>query len=279
MSDQATELRKLVLRAMRESQPLTSPAPRLILVAGGQIGVGVTTLAVNLAVALAEQGSRIVLIDADSQGAGIATLCGLQAQRTIIDVLAARQDFHEALQLGPAGIQVIPGRPGRGPEISSMALERLMRQISKLGRHADSVLVDVGNGANDLVRRIAQAADEVIVVSTTDSASVMDTYARIKLTLSEHRPHAVSLIVNRIADEPQSTDVFRRIDQSCQRFLGHGIEYLGGIPEDDEVPLAARTATPLLLARPLAVATQAIQQVAVALASRGPRGERERAAA
>ncbi len=281
MSDQATELRKLVLRAMRESHPSAGPAPRLILFTGGQTGVGVTTLAVNLAVALAEQGSRIVLIDADSQGPGVAALCGLDAHRTIADVLVARRDIHEALQLGPAGIQVIPGlwRPGHEPEVSSMALERLMRQITKLGRHADSVLVDVGNGANDLVRRLSLAADDVVIVSTTEAASVMDAYARIKLTLSGHSPALLSLLVNRSASEQQSVDVFQRIDQSCQRFLGHGVELLGAIPDDDEVDAAARTRIPFVVACPLAPAARATQQIAVKLAARGQPADRARAAA
>ena len=281
MSDQATELRKMVLRAMRESQPASGPAPRLLLFIGGQVGAGVTTLAVNLAVALAEQGSRIVLIDADSHAPGVASLCGLDSQRTVADVLVARRDIHEALQLGPAGIQVIPGlwRPGHEPEVSSMALERLMLQITKLGRHADSVVVDVGNGSNDLVRRLALAADDVVVISTPEIASVMDAYSRIKLTLSGHTAARLSLLVNRTVNDQQSADVFKRIDQSCQRFLGHGIEMLGAVPDDEEVAAAARVQLPFMLARPAAAAARAIQQIVIKLSNRGPSSDWTRASA
>lgn len=281
MSDQATELRKLVLRAMRDSQPSAGPAPRLLLFLGGQSNVGATTLTVNLAVALAEQGSRIVLIDADSQDPGVARLCGLDSQRTVADVLVARRDIHEALQLGPGGIQVIPGlwRHGHEPEVSSMALERLMLQITKLGRHADSVLVDVGNGANDLVRRLALAANDVIVVCTPEVASVMDAYARIKLALSGHIAVAPSLLVNRSLNEQQPLDVFQRINQSCQRFLGHGIELLGSVPEDAEVSASAGSQMPLMLANPQGAAARAIQQIALKLTARGQPGERTRASA
>ena len=76
MIDQATELRKLVLRAMREQPIITGPPPRLIVLTGGKSGVGVTTIAVNLSVALAEQGSRVVIVDADmhrSDGASLST--------------------------------------------------------------------------------------------------------------------------------------------------------------------------------------------------------------
>jgi flagellar biosynthesis protein FlhG len=269
MSDQATELRKLVLRAMRDSLPNAGPAPRLMLFTTGQTGVGVTTAAVNLAVALSQQGARIVLVDADSQGTGIATLCGLNTDQTVADILVARRDIHEALCLGPAGIQVIPGlwRPGHEPEVSSMALERLMRQLTKLGRHADAVLLDVGNGANDLVRRLSQSADDVIVVTTPETSSVMDAYSRIKLTLSGHATANISVMVNCCRDERQSADVFTRIDQSCRRFLGHGVDLLGSVPYDADVVKAADLQSPYILARPNSAFAQMVQQMAVVLSA------------
>ena len=269
MNDQASELRKLVLRAMRESRPDAGPAPRLMLFTSGQTGVGVTTIAINLAVALAQQGGRIVLVDADSQGMGIATLCGVKFEENVGDILVARRDIHEALCLGPAGIQLIPSlwRPGHEPEISSMALERLVRQLTKLGRHADAVLVDVGNGANDLVRRLSQAADDVVVVTTPEVNSVMDSYARIKLTLSGRGSANISLLVNRCRDERQSSDVFQRVEQSCQRFLGQRICLLAPTPDDGDVSWAAAIRTPVVLSRPHSAFAQAIQQTAVAVAT------------
>lgn len=269
MTDQASELRKMVLRAMRETPNDLGPPPRLILLTGGQLGVGVTTISVNLAVSLAEQGSRVVLIDADSHGTGVGTLCGIDAQKSLADVLVARRDIHEALLLGPAGIQVIPGlwRPGHEPEVSTMALERLMRQLAKLRKHADAVLIDVGNGANDLVRRFSQSADDVIVVTTTDQAAVMDSYARIKVTLSGHCDAVISLIVNRCGEEKVAREVYQRIDQSCRRFLGHGVEWLGMVPEGPEVESASRQALPFVLASAQKPVSRAVQGVAMSLAS------------
>lgn len=276
MSDQATELRKLVLRAMRDAAPEVGPAPRLMIFTGGQVGVGVTTMAVNLAVALAELGSRVILVDADSEGAGVATLCGLESPPSLADLLATRRDIHESLRLGPAGIQIIPGlwRPGNEPEVSSMSLERLMRQITKLGRHADVVLIDVGNGANDLVRRLAQAADDVVVVTAQQTESVMDAYARIKVTLSGHSSAAIWLLVNRCNGEQEAADVFQRINQSCQRFLGHDVEWLGRVSEDQAAETAVQMRVPVVLARPQAKMTKAIQQSATELMAHGKGDER-----
>ena len=109
MVDQATELRKLVSQADRDPADEAGRVPRLLVLSGGKGGVGVTTLAVNLSVALSRRGNRVVLVDADLYRADVATLCGLEERGNVADVLSARRDIHEVLQRGPAGIQVVPG--------------------------------------------------------------------------------------------------------------------------------------------------------------------------
>jgi flagellar biosynthesis protein FlhG len=271
MIDQATELRKLVLRAMREGQSLNGPPPRLVLLTSGHRGVGVTTLGVNLSVAFAEQGLRVVLVDANATQGGVARLCGLGDSIATADLLGTRRDIHEFIQPGPAGIQVVPGLRARSsePELSSMALERLLRQFALLGRHADTILLDLGNGPNDILRRLAQAAEDVIVVTSPDSGSITDAYARIKLTLSGTSPAVLWLVVNLAETEEQAADVHQRLRQSCERFLGHGIQLLGFVPTDASVVDADGRHVPVILERADATASQAIQRIAIALASRG----------
>ena len=75
MHDQADELRELVRRAALENSWVSTAVPRLIVVSGGKGGVGTTTVAVNLAVALAAQGHRTVLVDANLNRGGVGRLC------------------------------------------------------------------------------------------------------------------------------------------------------------------------------------------------------------
>jgi flagellar biosynthesis protein FlhG len=281
MIDQATELRKLVLRAMREGQSIHGPPPRLVLLASGQNGVGVTTLGVNVSVALAEQGLRVVLVDGNASQGGVARLCGLPDNFAGADLLGTRRDIHEVLQRGPAGIQIVPGlRAGNAePDKSSLALERLLRQFAQLGRHADTILLDLGNGPNDVLRRLAQAAEDVIVVTSPDSGSITDAYARIKLTLSGTSPAVLWLVVNMVESDAQAVEVHQRLRQSCERFLGHGIQLLGFVPNDATVAGAVQRAVPFVIEQADAAASQAVQQIAAALASRGGSLHRPRAVA
>ncbi len=269
MVDQAAELRKLVVRAVRETTTDTGPSPRLLVLSGGKGGVGVTTLAVNLAVALSGQGARVVLVDADLYRADIATLCGIDERGNVADVLAARRDIHEVLHRGPSGIQVIPGlwAPGHPADFSETAQQRLLRQLGTLQRHADLIVLDVGNGGNEVVRRFWRAADEVLLVTTPDSLSVMDSYATIKRLAGAEENLTIRLVVNKAADQSVADDVHRRINVSCQRFLGFQIDRLGNLPPDDNVELAAGATRPFIVSAPESIAAQAVDQMAGQLVS------------
>jgi len=226
-------------------------------------------LAVNLAVALSGKGTRVVLVDADLYRADIATLCGIDERGNVADVLAARRDIHEVLHRGPSGIQVIPGlwAPGHPADYSDAAQQRLLRQLGTLWRQADLIVLDAGNGGNEVVRRFWKAADEILLVTTPDSMAVMDSYATIKRLADSKEDLTIRLVVNKAADRRVADDVHRRINVSCQRFLGFQIGWLGHLPPDENVELAAGAATPFSVNAPDSVVAQAVDQMAAKLVS------------
>ncbi len=146
-------------------------------------------MAVNISVALVDHGLRVVLVDADLYRADIAALCNLPERGHVGDILRARRDIHEVLERGPGGIQIVPGvwAPEHEIPFSQRSQQRLLRQIQSLGRHADIVLVDIGNGSSETTRRVWMAADEVTVVTTPDSVSVMDATRRSRKCVGRGR--------------------------------------------------------------------------------------------
>ncbi|MEO8497706.1 MAG: P-loop NTPase [Planctomycetota bacterium] len=278
MIDQATELRKLVLRAMRAQPIATGPPPRLIVLTGGKGGVGVTTIAVNLSVALAEQGSRVVVVDADMHRSDVATLCGLRDYQTGTNLLEASRDIHQMLLPGPNGIQILPrlrvhglndhvrSEPGPSREgVGEISFERLRRQFATLGRHADIVILDLGSGSGELIRRFSSAADDVLLVTTPDSVAVMDAYTRIKTDLALATDRSLRLVVNLAADAAQAAEVHRRIDSSSQNFLHTTIAFAGPVPQDEAVSRGATRSIPFVRSEPKSPASQAIERLAAAL--------------
>ncbi len=268
MHDQADDLR-LLARQWAAEFKAAGDAPRKIVVSAGKGGVGTTTIAVNLAAALARQGCRTVLVDADFSGADAALLCGVESHDTIADVLAGRRSVHEVLQPGPAGMQFVPGiwSPGSIPDCSPPAQQRLLRELDRLGRHADAVVLDAGSGLNHVVQRFWQAADELLAVTTVEAVSIMDAYAAIKLLLADRPSVTVRTLVNQSPQVDVAVGVHARIAHACQRFLNKRIFAGGSIPWDSAVATANRSGRPFVLEAPESIAAQEISRMAEQLLS------------
>jgi flagellar biosynthesis protein FlhG len=264
MYDQANHLRKLVLAGADDARPPATNAPRLIAVSGGKGGVGATTLAVNLATALARDGRRTLLVDADLEGADVAALCRVEDGYTVADVLSDRRTVHEALQRGPAGVQVLPGAwaPGRLANFSLAAQERLVRQLRGLGGHADFVILDVGSGLSPAVRSFWRSADCVVLATTPELVSVMDAYASIKVHLEGRESCGVYSLVNFTGDSAIAADVHSRLARACQRFLGVSVAAAGHVPDDPHVAVAAAAGRPFFLEFPDCAATRHVDEIA-----------------
>jgi flagellar biosynthesis protein FlhG len=277
MVDQAAELRNLVSQATRDAYQPAGPRPRLIVFTGGKGGVGVTTLAVNVAISLADQGLRVVLVDADLYRADVAAMCRLPERGHVGDILSARRDIHEVLERGPGGVLIVPGvwAPDHEIPFSQHAQLRLVRQIQSLGRHADLVLIDVGSASVDVVQRFWHGGDEVVLVTTPDAVSVMDCYATLKGALAGGAaPETVRLIVNKAQSPAQAADVHRRIDQSARRFLQRAIGSLGNVPLDPAAAHGAHSTQPVILEAPACAASKSLAAIAVTLAATRIQGVR-----
>jgi flagellar biosynthesis protein FlhG len=231
MHDQADELRQLVRQRAVKPAHLGPGAP-LVVVAGGKPGVGTTTIAVNLAVALARQGRRAVLVDGDLNRVGPPIVHIPHSRGSVVDVLGGRYSVHEVLERGPSGIQVLGGvgeaRPS-GPW-SSTAQSRFVSQLRDLAPHAEVVVVDVGPGREPLAASLWHAADAIVVVTTGESLAIMDAYAAIKALARHDAGPPLHIMVNQTSESQAALDVQDRIAEACRRFLGVAIQQAGHVP-------------------------------------------------
>ncbi len=109
MLDQAHHLRRLTSAYGRPETVDTTARPTLLTVTGGKGGVGTTTIAINLATALAAAGKRPLLIDADPRGGDAALRCRIQERYTLTDLLAGRRTWAEVTERAPGGVQLVAG--------------------------------------------------------------------------------------------------------------------------------------------------------------------------
>ena len=274
--DQAAELRALVRQAATAPAPAAA-GPRRIVVFGGKGGVGTTTIAVNLAVALAQERQRSLLCDAG--GGDVALQCGLEPRHTLADALAGARTLAQVVHPGPAGVQVLPGARElvRWHETAEHDWNRLMAQLASLSPRPEVVVIDAGSRPDPLARQFWQAADRVLLVTTVETAAIMDAYAAIKLLTDQARPVSMALIVNRSPAESTADEVQRRLARACRRFLGMPLRSVGRVPEDGAVPACAARGESLMLAMPASAAGLHLRRMARAVGNQA--STRQRAAA
>lgn len=257
MNDQATQLRELVERQARgQSAPASggslgrppragpptcapSLSSRWIAVVGARGGVGATTVALELGTALGRLGREVLLVDAAPAG-DIALRCRLPEGDNLADVLAGRRTIPEARQRCRERLHVLPSVWGTArTEWPSAAMEDLAEQLRNQADRATTVLVDAGDGSSPLARRLVAAAEQVVVVTSSDVAALMAAYATIKLVrCTDGAAPRWSLLV-RACDAAAADEVALRLAQACRRFLGLALDHARWWP-DAVSPGAAR---------------------------------------
>src|SRR5262245_21391043 len=149
MPDQADKLRQLVSDASPCIEA-RGPLPPMIAVTGGKGGVGTTTVALNLAVALSQSGQRTILIDA-AANADAAQLAGVDTSTgaNLADVLSGDATAIDALRTGRAGMQILANRwAAEAANHSPRSLDRLFHELHLLEEHTDILIIDSGSGMN-----------------------------------------------------------------------------------------------------------------------------------
>ena len=237
---------------------------RLLAVASGKGGVGKTVLAIGLAQALARAGQRVLLVDADLGLANVDVQLGLDPRHDVADVLAGRLSVAAAATPHAAGFAILPGRSGSGAlaGLDGAALGRLEAALAEAMAGFDVVLLDLGAGLDAAVRRLAAAADLLLVVATEEPTSLTDAYAVLKLHRRDRPGGAARVVVNQATDRTAGERTWRTLDQACLRFLGAGVPLAGVVRRDARVAESIRRQTPLLTRHPGCAAAEDIAALA-----------------
>lgn len=227
MPDQADRLRQLVSAG---TEVVDAPLAPLVVVSGGKGGVGATTTALNLAVALSQAGMRTALVDA-APYADVAHLAGIDdsAGGCLDDVIDGVWDMNEALRPGPAGVAVLAGRSTSpdSPDRSVASAEKLLGRLQGLAAPVDAIILDAGSGSSPWSRTFWQQAALALLVTTPDDVAVLDAYATLKRLGIEGDGPDVRVVVNQCDEGARASNVERRLADACRRFLGLAV---GGAP-------------------------------------------------
>jgi len=273
LNQQATTLRELLSQRHRRTGP---PCARTIAVASGSDGVGKSTFAANLAVALQLRGLRVALVVLEPEG---------KPRLTLEHVLDGRRTVADVVLDGPGGVRIVPAGLGidQLANLTPWQHERLWQGFTQLDAEADLVLIETPAGTEPEALDTLAAVPEIIVVTVPDAAAVADAYALVKVLAGRNPDATIHLAINRARSPMEAQSAAARIIRVAQRFLGRRLSSLGFVLEDPEVQRAQtagavgrqrdRRREPLVFvtAHPGSVAARCVRHIADRL-SRPTRG-------
>jgi flagellar biosynthesis protein FlhG len=254
---------------------------QVIAVTGGKGGVGKTSVAVNLAAALAAMSRRVVLLDGDLGLANADVFLGLSPRYTLAHVLAGERTLDEIMVEAPQGFHLIPAAAGAADLAQLGAAEHvgLVRAFSGLATRLDVLIVDTAAGLSHSVLQFSQAAQQVMVVICDEPASLTDAYALIKVQSRNHGVQRFRVLANQIRTPGGGRELFQRFERVAARFLDVMLEYAGEIPDDDCLRRSVRGQRPVLDEYPGSPAARAFKKLAAHADTwpvpAGPRGNIE----
>jgi len=247
----------------------------IIAIASGKGGVGKSTVAANLAVALAAAGKRVGLLDADVYGPSQPRMLGISGRPASPDgktMLPLRNHGVDCMSMGfmvPDGEAVI----WRGPMLIG-ALQQFLGKV-QWGR-LDVLMIDLPPGTGDVQLTLSQKAEVTgaIVVSTPQDVALLDARKALSMFRKTETP-VIGMIEN------MSTHICSNCGHE-EHIFGHGgaekeaadlgIPFLGAIPLDIAIRQASDDGTPIVAGQPATPQAGAFRDIATALIEAGVAG-------
>ena len=232
--------------------PPPTPKPlagvkRIIAVASGKGGVGKSTVATNLAVAFAQKGLRVGLVDADIYGPSLAKMLGLKEKPEIVDNQMIPPMRH-GVKLMSMGLLLDEKTPTvwRGPMVSK-ALSQLFRGAA--WGELDLLIIDMPPGTGDIHLSIAQnfEVSGVVMVSTPQEVALLDVKKAIGMFEKLHIP-ILGMIENMSYFEIAGTRHYPFGKEGAKNLSQKlGITFLGELPIDEAISQGGDKGEPFAL--------------------------------
>lgn len=238
--------------------------PRIICVSSGKGGVGKTSITVNVAVALAQAGKRVLLVDGDLGLANVDIVLGISVKHTLRETVEQGADLAGILVRVEPGFFVLPASSGV-PEMASLSVEEqafLTNALEQIMDDFDYVLVDCAAGIGESVLWFNRWARHSAVILAPDPTSMTDAYALIKVMATLHGRREFHVIVNNVKSQKEGAEVFNSMAAVLKNFLRIEPQLLGVLPSDPAVVKAIRAQRPFLLLAPEAKVSKAVKVLA-----------------
>jgi pilus assembly protein CpaE len=192
--------------AAAEESRTTASEGFLISIFSPKGGSGCTTIAINLAVALAQQEYRTLLIDGSLQFGDVAVMMNMKPVTSIVDLSSRDNDVDSELvssvvQIHKSNLHVLmaPPRPEMADVVTDSSIKALLATLRPL---YDFVIIDTTSSLNDIALTLLDESDKIILVAQQNLPSLKNVSRFFDLTQSlEYQTQKVWLVINRVSSK------------------------------------------------------------------------------
>ena len=237
---------------------------RIITVTSGKGGVGKTNVSVNMALAYARMGKKVVVMDADLGLANVNIMLNMVPKYTLYDMIRKRKTMKEIMVETDYGISIVAGASGFS-KIANLTDEERQNFIDELSElsFADIIIIDTSAGVSSNVLDFIAAADDAVIITTPEPTAITDAYGIIKIIATEYDnlDMELKLVVNRVKGAVEAKKVADRMTHIAGQFLNLKVDYLGFIYDDPVVSQAVLRQKPFMVIDPRCKASICIQHI------------------
>ena len=244
---------RITAHAVQRGVQLLPGVKNIVAVASGKGGVGKSTTAANLALALAAEGARVGILDADIYGPSQPMMMGIEGRPESIDGKTMEPMENHGVQVISIGFLVNrdDAMIWRGP-MATQALEQLLRQTN--WKDLDYLIVDMPPGTGDIQLTLSQRVPltGAVIVTTPQDIALLDARKGIKMFEKVGVP--ILGIVENMAvyccPNCGHTEHIFGADGGKQMATEYGMDYLGALPLNMQIRVQADSGTPTVVADP-----------------------------
>ena len=243
------------------------PKGLVVTVFGAKGGVGKTTVATNLGVALASNlGQSVVLMDADHSFGDVADMLELSADLSIVELVRdldtlERGNIDEVLLKHDSGLRVLPA-PRDALKWRGVTPEHVRAIVHLLASRFDIVLIDTAAMLSELSIAVLEEANMVLWVTSTDFSSINNSLSGFEsLQLMSYPDDRIRLVLNVTSSEDGVRPA--KIEEVLKR------EFFWTVPYDNRVRVGSQIGKPAILASPDSPGSKSLMELAKAVTGSG----------
>ncbi|QJY34246.1 iron-sulfur cluster carrier protein ApbC [Diaphorobacter sp. JS3050] len=256
---------KVIAHAVQRGVQLLPQVKNIIAVASGKGGVGKSTTAANLALALAAEGARVGVLDADIYGPSQPMMLGISRRPESEDGKTMEPLENYGVQVMSIGFLVDQDEAmiWRGP-MATQALEQLLRQTN--WKDLDYLIIDMPPGTGDIQLTLSQRVPMTgaVIVTTPQDIALLDAKKGIKMFEKVGVP-ILGIVENMAVHVCSNCGHVEHIfgaDGGKKMAADYGMDYLGALPLDMHIRLQADSGKPTVVADPDGEVAQIYKKVA-----------------